>query len=448
MADDFDLRARLGLDQTAYEAGLKKAREQTQQFATVVDSTITRTTTQFGSKLKNSVGQAAFAFQDFAAVMGQGGSNAFGRAIMSASNNIGMLGASFGPWGMAAATGAAVLGSTLIPALLEASSGTKKLTEDISRFLERSGQIGKNVDFAVGLERQFQRIQRGGGAFGDFTRDLQEQTEDIGRAMNKLKVEFAGTDVLADVSKKIRDQMANIHTIEAQHAERAGPFGRIDMDAVKRDFEIAKQAARDFDLFRLSDKDLSDRAKAVGIDQAQIDKLLEIRKHWTELQDQMTAVENMRKKIAEGADGPVVPQGVAPHLRGSMEALMAEAAFLNANWQPPGVPKLAPAVAGAGPIDEMARNAKRQQDVFRRQAEAQARAARDFPVGPDFEQRVPRLPRRGEEDFERRNEEALRAAKENNILMQNNNQLLEQLVQERRREPQRPNVVIKNIDHF
>lgn len=324
MSDDFDLRARLGLDQTAYEAGLKKAREQTQQFATVVETSVTRTTQKFAGALKSGMGQAAFAVQDFAVVLGQGGSNSLGRAIMSASNNIGMLGAGFGPWGMAAATGASVLSATLIPALLASADASKKATEGIERFLEQSNNIGKNVDLRRGFGRQLEDVLRGGGGgLPGLVRSLGHDREDIQAEMDKLEGQFNTSGKILESfhqgRERIKREAERIRWGEGRPT--AGSMAAADKYLRE---EMEKLETLQNTIFRLQPEELQKRFPGQDIA-----PLLELQKQWGGLADKLREVEAAENKAKDAMRKPFPPEATGAHLRDSMEAARAEIAFLN-----------------------------------------------------------------------------------------------------------------------
>lgn len=328
-----DLRLLLGLDGKAFEAGLNKARADAQKWASQTEQTSKRAATGFSGAFKSGFGQAAFAVQDFATVMGQGGSNSLGRAMMSASNNIGMLGASFGPMGMVVATGAAVLASTLLPAVLNAMNATANLTEKINEFVEASRNAGKNRDFGVGLERQLAAIMRSGGAgLQDFRRGLSEKVEDITDDMNRLKTEFRGTDQLADATKKIRDRMTSEVPIPS-----GSDLSRGRLAKTKKEFdeemklywarrEFMEKEKKNLDIFRMDPKVFQDKALAAGVGQEEIDKLMALRKEWIALNDELRKIQELKNKIR---NQPVIIEDVPAMLRESTEATRAEIAHFN-----------------------------------------------------------------------------------------------------------------------
>lgn len=164
-----DLVVNLSANIADLHAGLAKAKTDTKQFATEVDRIladpsfyrergskagrsfsdgvshgIATQSGKFGGNFTQQLNQLSFGVQDFAAVLGQGGKNSLGRAIMSASNNISMITAGMGPWGAAIGGAAGVLMSTLVPALFATADATDKVVSGIDRAkqaLDRVDQI-------------------------------------------------------------------------------------------------------------------------------------------------------------------------------------------------------------------------------------------------------------------------------------------------------------------
>jgi hypothetical protein len=73
--------------------------------------------------------QAGFALQDFMSILQMGGANAAARAFGGVANNVQMLGAAFGPMGMAVTSVGGALAGILIPALLRSEEATNTLTQ-------------------------------------------------------------------------------------------------------------------------------------------------------------------------------------------------------------------------------------------------------------------------------------------------------------------------------
>lgn len=97
----------------------------------------------FSGNMGRSLGQVGFALQDFTSVLAMGGKNSVGRALMSTMNNVQMLGAAFGPMGMAITSVGGALASMLIPKLLETSEKVNQLAEDFKAAAAISDEAAK-----------------------------------------------------------------------------------------------------------------------------------------------------------------------------------------------------------------------------------------------------------------------------------------------------------------
>lgn len=341
---EVDLQYTMGMDEKAYMDGLNRAKQQTAHFNTSVTDSTKKAAATFSGHFKSGFGQAAFAVQDFAVVLGQGGHNSLGRAVMAASNNIGMLGMAFGPWGMAAATGASVLAATLLPALLNAADGSKAASEGLQRFLDTSNRIGKNVDLRTQFGRQLEDLMRGGGGgLVNFTRDLQRQNEDIKAEMDVLQGQFHTSGKILEsyfeAQERIRQEYANRERAIGDGAD----LDTLDRLAKERDTKLAELAKQQENLHRLQPEELKKRFPTANAEQ--LKQLTDLQKAWGDLADKMREVEAAQKNAAEAANRPLLPKDVGAHLRNSMEAAGAEIAFLNKSWMIPGT-----AAAPVGPL--------------------------------------------------------------------------------------------------
>lgn len=110
--------------------------------------------------------QAHFMVQDIAVVLGQGGENVMGRAMMAASNNVGMLGMGGGNAAMMAATGASVLTGLLLPGILKMAGALEQAVDPMKVF-------------EASAERAASHAQR----MGEHFRDVREFTQ----RMNEIK---------------------------------------------------------------------------------------------------------------------------------------------------------------------------------------------------------------------------------------------------------------------
>lgn len=129
-----DLVAIAGMDTTDWVQGCIRLQNSTNQAAGAINNNLGRT-----------IGQVGFAVQDFSSVLGMGGKNALGRALMSTANNVQMLGQAFGPWGMAISSVAGALGAILIPKLFESGEATKTMADNIIESLKSMEDLSKSA---------------------------------------------------------------------------------------------------------------------------------------------------------------------------------------------------------------------------------------------------------------------------------------------------------------
>ena len=114
-----DLVAYLSMDSSRFAQGAQQAQ-------TVAVQTNAAMTKAFSPQVFQ---QAGFALQDFMSILQMGGANAAARAFGGIANNVQMLGAAFGPMGMAVTSVGGALAGILIPALLRSEEATNTLTQ-------------------------------------------------------------------------------------------------------------------------------------------------------------------------------------------------------------------------------------------------------------------------------------------------------------------------------
>jgi hypothetical protein len=114
-----DLVAYLSMDSSRFAQGAQQA----QVVAVQTNAAMTKA---FSPQVFQ---QAGFALQDFMSILQMGGANAAARAFGGVANNVQMLGAAFGPMGMAVTSVGGALAGILIPALLRSEEATNTLTQ-------------------------------------------------------------------------------------------------------------------------------------------------------------------------------------------------------------------------------------------------------------------------------------------------------------------------------
>ena len=156
-------------------------------------NTAGQNTARFAAQAKSGSGQvgqslqaAAYAFQDFTSVLESGGKNALGRAFGSISNNIGMITAGFGPWGMLAGTVGGVIAQLVIPRLLATNEavddGKTKMEELAKKAEEAAERMAKAWDDV--REKQAAALQ-----FSEKLFDPTQSTESIADIVEQQKAE-------------------------------------------------------------------------------------------------------------------------------------------------------------------------------------------------------------------------------------------------------------------
>lgn len=148
-----NLNATLSLSAFEFNAGLKQSEEAAKQFATTTEVSSQRASTAMmkagragGGVNTGGIAQAVqsvgFGLQDFTSQLGTRG---LAGAIPAAANNVQMLGAMFGPVGLAATAVGGALAGILLPRLIETGSIFGKTAEEAKAF---SDKVAKSADDA------------------------------------------------------------------------------------------------------------------------------------------------------------------------------------------------------------------------------------------------------------------------------------------------------------
>lgn len=142
-----DLVVEMGIDDRKWVEGALRVQNSSKGLATNIQTNMNQASGAMG----RGVGQLGFAIQDFSSIMSMGGRGAMERALMSTMNNVQMLGASFGPWGLAITAVGGALGSLLLPKLLEGVDETEKFTAAVKENAEalkvQVKAAGEAIDF-------------------------------------------------------------------------------------------------------------------------------------------------------------------------------------------------------------------------------------------------------------------------------------------------------------
>lgn len=180
MATVGDLVAYLSMDNSRFQSGAMQAQATARQTGTVIQSALNPRTLQ----------QGGFALQDFFSVLNQGGANAAARAFGGITNNLAMLGAGFGPVGMAVTSIGAGLATVLIPQLMAG-------TEESNRFSDAMERMAHATDVqTAAYERQASMRAK----LREFTK---EQDFDGNREQGVKKEALRAQDELESIEKQI-----------------------------------------------------------------------------------------------------------------------------------------------------------------------------------------------------------------------------------------------------
>ena len=176
-----DIRAVLSLEDFEYLHGLERSATATQQFAAKAGAA-----GSMAGNLGRGLTQAGFAAQDFFSVLNMGGPNALARALAGTMNNVQMLGAAFGPMGMAATAVAGALGSMLIPKLLEGQGEFTHLSEEIKA-------AGENLQSFIKHQQEMIDFRDKLGKVGS-QKELDELAGGAAKGMEKKAAEMKALD--------------------------------------------------------------------------------------------------------------------------------------------------------------------------------------------------------------------------------------------------------------
>lgn len=141
--------------------------------------------------------QAGFMLQDFTSVLSMGGANALPRALSGVMNNVQMLGAAFGPVGMAATALGGALAGILLPELLKADDVIGKYLESLK-------------EQEAALDRQVASIKRVMQAQQELDRMVEESDgKGIERARKRADNDLA--QIQAEIQARGRALQGNLN---------------------------------------------------------------------------------------------------------------------------------------------------------------------------------------------------------------------------------------------
>lgn len=147
MAVAGDIVTTFGIDDAEWVAGVLRIQNSEKNLQGSMKGIASR-----NNELGRSLGQVGFAVQDFSSVLSMGGPNALSRAMLSTMNNVQMLGAAFGPWGLAITAAGGALGSILLPKLLETDNASKEFTKSLKEQVSELEKVAKAAGEATKFE--------------------------------------------------------------------------------------------------------------------------------------------------------------------------------------------------------------------------------------------------------------------------------------------------------
>lgn len=211
------------------------------------------------SKIGMVASQLGFGLQDFMSQV-QNSKNTvdgLGRGVMAVSNNVQMLGAAWGPTGMAiTAIGGAVAGTILPPIIKwvsnseEIEKATKAAAENYDRIADRVKEIAgveaENDDKAVvrkgeQFEKEAKQAQSQIRQFADMDKNLADQKRDVDDKLAREKKRLANSDLTPEQKYQGRIRAEEAAKVQTKALEDE----RKKVQASIKEQQIKEQEARD-----------------------------------------------------------------------------------------------------------------------------------------------------------------------------------------------------------
>jgi hypothetical protein len=199
MATAGDLVAYLSMDNSRFKAGAIESQVVARQTGSVISQALN----------PRMIQQGGFALQDFFSVLNQGGANAAARAFGGITNNLAMLGAGFGPVGMAVTSIGAGLATVLIPMLMKGEEETKKFADALERLSYESDQQ------VAAMQRQADMAQK----LKDITREQEftgKREQNADKQIRSTEEEIASIEKQIQVRNAQFRQSMNLANLESQ----------------------------------------------------------------------------------------------------------------------------------------------------------------------------------------------------------------------------------------
>ncbi|MDE2426777.1 MAG: hypothetical protein KGO96_12820 [Elusimicrobia bacterium] len=286
-----DIVTVLSLEDFEFRTGLRRAGREAKQAGSEIAGGIGR-----------GIGQVGFAVQDFYSVFSMGGKNALGRALMGTMNNVQMLGAAFGPIGMAVTSIGGAIGAIVVPKLFEAKAASEEFTNGLKAAVAESEKLVSHFNDLSSFNAKLKGTKTSAGA-ASMLDDLDLQEKQLRFKRDKLAK--AGNDFgfsLVNSGKAMVPDFAqgkgvasNLRFMRA--TAKGGGEGGL---AAER--EEAKKLADELDTLDEKLRDIRNKKSATRDKQAELSEAEQFSKHWDDVlakQKKLREAENQRLKVAD-----------------------------------------------------------------------------------------------------------------------------------------------------
>jgi hypothetical protein len=260
-----DLTTVLTLDEYEYMSGLRNATVATQAFANNATASLENAKKQWAT-IGRSMGQIGFGMQDFFSIYTMGGKDALPRALMSVMNNVQMLGAAFGPMGLAVTSVGGALASILIPQLMKGTDTTANFTEELKKSEEALDRLINKEKSSLG-----------------FVADLKKLKEKGSKDQAEAAIDRNETDIEATKNELMRRRAELRKNVQAAMAQ-----GGVAWDPLKPIFDKDN---------RLLQQNIGIRAEKIG--DAAADRIVGQGEKIRDLEDTLERLERRKKALAD-----------------------------------------------------------------------------------------------------------------------------------------------------
>lgn len=221
MATVASINVALNANTAGYNSALATAGNNTAAFAAKAKSG--------GGTVGQSFQAAAYAFQDFTSVLEGGGKNALGRAFGAISNNIGMITAGFGPWGMLAGTVGGVIAQLVIPRLFQSKDAVDENTTAVERLAKAHEDAARRATAAWDgqIDRMKERVEFQANLFNPVN-----TTDQVGDMLEQKKRDLETSQKELEIRIKQGNDLLNTLNSENKTGLTSGIFQRGGIEAI------------------------------------------------------------------------------------------------------------------------------------------------------------------------------------------------------------------------